>query len=185
MSYNYFRDYDPGIGRYLESDPLGMDAGNDTYGYAILSPLIESDAMGLLPDGCLSCIVYGEAGGTNDDCQQAVASVVKNRMGDGKHFGGQNTPCLVASAPRQFDAFGTSRYKRCLTGCPTMSPMERYAADRAFFNATAPDNTNNSVFFHDKSIRTPGHLVRRIKSGEIREYRVSACQSFRFYRFVR
>ena len=31
--YNYFRDYDPITGRYIESDPISLDGGLNTYGY--------------------------------------------------------------------------------------------------------------------------------------------------------
>src|SRR6185369_10350799 len=44
--YNYFRDYDPSLGRYLESDPVGLDGGLNTYGYVGGNPLIRLDATG-------------------------------------------------------------------------------------------------------------------------------------------
>ncbi|MDE2422388.1 MAG: RHS repeat protein [Gammaproteobacteria bacterium] len=46
-SYNYFRDYQPDSGRYVESDPIGLDGGNNTYGYVGGSPLKAVDPMGL------------------------------------------------------------------------------------------------------------------------------------------
>jgi len=49
--YNYFRDYDPNIGRYIESDPIGLRGGLNTYGYTEASPLTHKDEKGLLRVG--------------------------------------------------------------------------------------------------------------------------------------
>ncbi|MDH5255528.1 MAG: hypothetical protein OEW72_06375, partial [Gammaproteobacteria bacterium] len=46
--YNYFRDYDPSIGRYRESDPLGLKGGLNTYLYTVASPLDRIDRQGLI-----------------------------------------------------------------------------------------------------------------------------------------
>jgi RHS repeat-associated protein len=45
--YNYFRDYDPTIGRYVESDPIGLRGGINTYGYVAARPLTSFDLFGL------------------------------------------------------------------------------------------------------------------------------------------
>ena len=45
--YNYFRDYDPSLGRYSQSDPIGLAAGLNTYGYVDASPLDSYDPQGL------------------------------------------------------------------------------------------------------------------------------------------
>ncbi len=50
LHYNYFRDYDPSIGRYIQSDPIGLDGGINTYLYAF-DPLTQIDPLGLMGFG--------------------------------------------------------------------------------------------------------------------------------------
>jgi RHS repeat-associated protein len=47
VHYNDFRDYDSSIGGYVESDPIGLAGGQNTYSYAGAAPLSTIDPLGL------------------------------------------------------------------------------------------------------------------------------------------
>lgn len=56
LSYNYFRDYEADTGRYIESDPIGLEGGLSTYAYANSSPSQFVDPLGL------NTLVWGARG---------------------------------------------------------------------------------------------------------------------------
>jgi len=67
LHYNYFRDYDPSLGRYGESDPIGLKGGSfSTYDYAKGSPVKYFDVDGLKVELC--CRPARIARGAVDHC---------------------------------------------------------------------------------------------------------------------
>lgn len=58
LHYNYFRTYDPGTGRYIESDPIGLRGALNTFAYVESGPINSIDPSGLIK-------IYGSWCGPN------------------------------------------------------------------------------------------------------------------------
>jgi len=86
LSYNYYRDYNPRTGRYIESDPIGLGGGINTYGYVGGNPLWWTDPKGqstlLLPLAVAGAVVLGS---------MALSNYMLHHNGDGA-TGGELTP---------------------------------------------------------------------------------------------
>jgi RHS repeat-associated protein len=60
LHYNYFRDYHPGVGRYMEPDPIGLKGGINLYAYAFNNPVNVVDPKG---EQGIAGIIIGAASG--------------------------------------------------------------------------------------------------------------------------
>jgi RHS repeat-associated protein len=77
LHYNYFRDYEPETGRYVESDPIGLDGGIATFQYALSDPIGAIDEDGLSPMIARLCARYPRACAAMTACSLNPARCVQ------------------------------------------------------------------------------------------------------------
>jgi RHS repeat-associated protein len=97
--YNYYRDYNPRLGRYLQSDFLGLAGGPNTYLYASNNHLSYMDPYGLF---CL----------TPDEI--AITAAAAGGAASGFIYGGGLAGALGGAALAGAAEYGTQKYMKSL-----------------------------------------------------------------------
>ncbi len=66
LNQNYYRDYDPVLGRYTTPDPLGLEGGTNPYNYVSNNPLTNIDPLGFVPErhSLLHDFLFGDGCGS-------------------------------------------------------------------------------------------------------------------------
>jgi RHS repeat-associated protein len=145
LHYNYHRYYDPQTGRYVTSDPIGLNGGLNTFGYVGANPISGIDPLGL--DNLVI------AGGVRDGSMNVFGHVGMAVTGNGMYSYGNDTNLGSSVADYLNDQ---SKYRnQMVVAIPTTASQDE-AALKYF---SKHPNKNDVGTFDNCAVRTNEALM--------------------------
>ncbi|MBK8962192.1 MAG: RHS repeat-associated core domain-containing protein [Candidatus Competibacter sp.] len=130
LHYNYMRDYDPQTGRYIQSDPVGLEGGVNSYLYTDGNPLANTDPTGEVAQGVLiggvilgglivTTGIINNGGYICEGCQSANLPDIPKPIPIGKTIPTLPPPECLPKIPPKPDC--DLIYNLCITKCTKKS----------------------------------------------------------------
>lgn len=126
LFYNWNRYYNPATGRYISSDPIGLDGGINTFLYAAASPVMYIDPEGL--QAAIACV-----GGPNPVCIAGIGQIVS-------WIAGGVGLAAVMSVPGDTPADNTTNETETCTKNPNDCPSSNPCPTDGSSNPNEPAN---------------------------------------------
>ena len=113
---NRWREYDPKTGRYVQSDPMGLAAGWNTYAYALSNPLTYIDVDGNVPLPMVTGVIGGALGFATSVAVQLKGASVGEALRNVNWRQAAIAGATGAAAGAMLPIIGTSRFGAAVLG---------------------------------------------------------------------